>query len=83
MMVVRLIPGMEWRKDWFPQAQILFTIEIGHGVMEIQSSRPVLYINSDQSRSGLLYRIRNIASFMVPMVMVNIELFVTGRIAMF
>lgn len=83
MMVVRLIPGMEWRKDWFPRAQILFTIEYDHGVMEIQSSRPGLYIDSDQSRSGLLYRIRNIGSFMVPLVMVNIELFVTGRIAMF
>ena len=83
MMVVRLILGMEWRKYWFPQAQILCTIEISHGFIEIQSSRPILYINSDQSRSGLLYRIKNIGSFMVPLVMVNIELFVTGRIAMF
>ena len=73
---------MEWRKDWFPQAQIIYTIEVGHGVMEIQSSRPGLYINLDQSRSGILYRNRNIGSFMVPMVMVNIDLFVTGIIAM-
>lgn len=85
MMVMTLIPGMEWRRDWFPQVQILFTIEHGHGVMEVQSSRPGLYISSDLSSKIWAsiwiqeYWFLNMGS----LVMINIELFVTGRICMF
>lgn len=85
MMVMRLIPGMEWRRDWFPQVQILFTIEHGHGVMEVQSSRPGLYISSDQS-SKIWASIWIQEYWFLKMgllVMINIELFVTGRICMF
>lgn len=85
MMVTRLIPGMEWRRDWFLQVQILFTIEYGHGVMEIQSSRPGPYISSDQSSE--IWASIQIQEYwflnMGLLVMVNIELFVTGRIVMF
>lgn len=76
---------MEWRRDWFPQVQILFTIEHGHGVMEVQSSRPGLYISSDLSSKIWAsiwiqeYWFLNMGS----LVMINIELFVTGRICMF